>query len=122
MADGVALAPVVPIAAARRRAVARTRTPSGLGPGVEVLSDAELDDELTAARCDADSDLVAILAGPIPRDAEERYLLLGRIAGRLAMEAIAAYEVDASQVDARDDHEANVDALIARLGAVRGGR
>lgn len=124
MADG-ALAPVVPLDAARahrRSAVRRTRIPAEARPGVEVLTDAELDDELAAAQQDADADLVHLLTCPIPRDEDRRDELVGRLAARLAMLAIERRETDHDQVDARESFAADIDAIVARLGAVRGAR
>ena len=123
-ADGTP-APVTDLAVARSRrrpAVQHSHIPAEARAGAVILSDAELDDELAAAASDGDADLVHLLTCPIPRDEDGRDELVGRLAARLAMVAISRRETDHSEVDVRDDYAANIDALVARLGAVRGAR
>lgn len=126
VADGTAqFAPVIPLDAARSRrrpAVRASHIPAEHGAGVVVLNDDELDDELAAAQQDADADLVHLLTCPIPRDEDRRDELVGRLAARLAMTAIERRETDHDQVDARESFAADIDALLARLCAVRGAR
>lgn len=121
MADGT-LAPVVHLDSRRRPAVRASRVPAERGAGVVVLTEAELDDELAAAQQDADADLVHLLTCPIPRDEDRQDELVGRLGARLAMTAIERRETDRSQVDARESFAADIDAIVARLGAVRGAR
>ena len=123
-ADGD-LAPVVSldtVRARRRPRVRTTRIPAERGAGVAVLTDAELDDELAAAQQDADAELVELLAGPIPRDEDAQDLLIARLASRLALSAVQRIDCDAAQVDARQSYADDIDALVARLCAVRGAR
>lgn len=122
MADGD-LASVLAFDATRRRrrpAVRATRIPAERSPGVVVLTDAEWDDELHAAALDdLATRLGDILDAPIAADPRERRCQVVQVVARLLAAAQDAAECDESQVDAVDSYEAEVDALIARLGEIR---
>lgn len=119
-----ALAPVVSLDAARRRrpAVRASRIPAERAAGVVVLTDAELDDELAAHAADLRSELETLLTRSIPATREARALYASQLASRLAHAALDASETDPAYADARESYEADIDALLARLCAVRGVR
>lgn len=79
-------------------------------------------DELAAHALDLRSELEALLARPIPATPEGRALYLSQLASRLAHAALDAAETDPAFADARESYEGDVDALLARICAVRGAR
>lgn len=106
MADGGAPSPVLRLVVEsprRRPVVTATRMPA----------------QVAAEAMRADAELDAMLSGPTPRDEDARLMLLARLGSALGRIALDAYETDACQVNARDDYAAQIDGIIARLGALR---